>query len=201
MTASSIGITFKELMSGAFALGETDPETGAAKGADSVLSMHGTVTIDDIDAFIEDPEHGGTLDVVMDWPPLGSALPAPGGVFNLFSPSGDPSLKLMVYEWGLDHEGKSYYFAGHKNVAVHPVTKLWPDTTTLYTQLHEGKDKTGPVVGAGIITLSVEQLVNMGRQFKPLNAPSTQAGLAAIERFGSFFLGELWDTYVKKTGA
>ena len=196
MTSAKIGITFKELMSGGFALGETDPKAGAAKGQDTVLAMHGTITIDDVDAFINDPNHAGVLDVVMDWPPFGTGLSAPKGVFNLFSPSGDPKLKLMVYEWGLEHDGKAYYFAGHKNVQVHPLIDVWKDTTTLYTQLHEGTDKNGPVVGAGIISLSLQELIKMGGNFKALNAPSAEAGAAAVAKFGKFFMGELWDTYI-----
>lgn len=198
MDSSKVGLTFKELMSGGFSLGETDPAAGAAKGKAEVLSMHGTITIDDIDAFISDPSHLGVLDVVMDWAPFGMRIPAPGGVFNLFSPTGDPKLKLMVYEWPVEKDGKHYYFAGHKNVQEHPVFELWKDTTTLYTQLYEGSDKTGPVVGAGIISLSVEELAKMTANFKPLNAPSPEAGLSAVTKFGRFFMGELWDTYVKK---
>jgi cholesterol oxidase len=201
MNSNPIGITFTELMSGGFSLGETDTATGAAKGANNILVMHGTVTVDDIDRFIADPAHLGRLDVIMDWPPFGKGLPAPGGVFNLFSPSGDPTLKLMVYEWGLQHEGKDCYFAGQKNVQVHPILEIWQDTTTLHTQLHEGKDKSGTVVGAGIISLSFEQLLKMSRHFKPLNAPSTEAGLAAVTKFGKFFMGELWDTYIERAGA
>ncbi len=200
MNYGRVGITFKELMTGGFILGETDPARAAAKATGEVLSMHGVVTIDDIDAFIDDPKHVGVLDVLMDWPPLGMGLRAPGGIFNLFSPTDDPKLKLMVYEWGLEYDGKSYYFAGHKNVAVHPVIEAWKDTTTLYTQLYESKDKAGPVVGAGIITLSFEELIKMGGNFKPINAPSPEAGMAAVAKFGRFFMGELWDSYVSKTG-
>ena len=201
MNSNPIGITFTEVMSGGFSLGETDTATGAAKGANHILVMHGTVTIDDIDKFIADPGHLGRLDVVMDWPTFGKGLPAPNGIFNLFSPSGDPALKLMVYEWGLQHEGKDYYFAGQKNVQVHPVLEIWNDTTTLHTQLHQGKDKTGPVVGAGIISLSFEELLKMGKHFKPLNAPSAEAGLEAIAKFGKFFMGQLWETYIERVGA
>jgi cholesterol oxidase len=201
MQTEQIGITFDEVMSGGFALGQTDTATGAAIGAKDILVMHGTVTIDDIDAFIADPNHFGRLDVVMDWPSFGTGLPAPGGIFNLFSPTGDPALKLMVYEWGVKHEGQDYYFAGQKNVQVHPVLEVWHDTTTLHTQLHQGKDKTGPVVGAGIISLSFEELLKMGGRFKPIHSPSTEVGLAAVSKFGKFFMGELWDTYVKRVGA
>ena len=174
MNSNPIGITFAEMMSGGFALGETDTATGAAKGANDILVMHGVITIDDIDRFIADPQHLGRLDVVMDWPTFGTGLPAPGGVFNLFSPTNDPALKLMVYEWGLQHQGKDYYFAGQKNVQVHPVLEIWNDTTTLHTQLHQGKDKTGPIVGAGIISSKLSRT--------PQDGYSIQATQCAIAR-------------------
>jgi hypothetical protein len=137
----------------------------------------------------------------MDWAPFGSDIPAPGGVFNLFSPSGDPKLKLMVYEWPVTHQGKSYYFAGQKNVEVHPLFDLWKDTTTLYTTLHEGQDKTGKVVGAGILELTPAELMKMTGTFTALNAANAADSLRATTSFGRFFLGELWDTYIKRAGA
>ena len=200
MSDSKLGFEFREMMSGGFALGQSDPAAGAEKGKADVLVMHGTITIDDLDAFIADPKHVGRLDVRMDWAPFGTDLPAPGGVFNLFSPSNDPQLKLMVYEWGLEQNGEAYYFAGHKEVKVHPLADLWNDTTTLYTQLYKGRDKTGPVAGAGIISLSAGQLMQMAGTFKALNARSAADSARATAEFGRFFLGELWDTYVKKGG-
>lgn len=200
MSDSKLGFSFREQMSGGFTLGETDPAAGAEKGKATVLTMHGAITIDDLDAFRADPKHTGVLDVTMDWPPFGTGLPAPGGVFNLFSPSGNPKLKLMVYEWGIEHNGDRYYFAGHKNVEVHPIIDLWKDTTTLYTQLYKGVDKSGPVVGAGIISLGAVELMQMVGTFKALNAKSVEESAKATAEFGRFFLGELWDTYVKKQG-
>lgn len=198
MSNGKLGFSFREKMSGGFAMGETDTGVGAEKGKGNALTMHGAISIDDLDAFIADPNHTGILDVTMDWAPFGSGLLAPGGVFNLFSPSGNPQLKLMVYEWGLEHNGEKYYFAGHKNVQVHPLTDLWKDTTTLYTQLHKGTDKSGPVVGAGIISLGAIELMQMVGTFKALNAKSVEESARATAEFGRFFLGELWDTYVKK---
>jgi hypothetical protein len=200
MNDSKLGFSFKEMMSGGFAMGETDPAAGAEKGKADVLTMHGSITIDDLDTFIADPKHSGGLDVVMDWNRFGSNLPAPHGVFNLFSPTDDPTLKLMVYEWGLEHAGESYYFAGYKEVRVHPLRDLWKDTTTLYTHLYKGTDKTGPVVGAGIISIAPSELAKMIATFQALNAHSVADRVRAEAEFGRFFLGELWDTYVKKTG-
>lgn len=200
-TDNKVGFRFSEMMSGGFALGPTDPKAGAQPGKSQPLTMHGTITIDDLDAFIADPQHLGRLDVRMDWAPFGSDIPAPGGVFNLFSPTGDPKLKLMVYEWRVEHEGKSYYFAGQKDVQVHPLFDLWKDTTTLYTTLHEGTDKTGKVVGAGILELTPAELMKMTGTFTALNASSAADSLRATTTFGRFFLGELWDTYIKRAGA
>jgi choline dehydrogenase-like flavoprotein len=201
MSDNKVGVMFSEQMSGGFALGQTDPEAGAKAGKSQVLTMHGTITIDDLDTFIADPKHLGRLDVRMDWAPFGMDLPAFGGVFNLFAPTGDPKLKLMVYEWCVQHDNKSYYFAGQKDVKVHPLFDVWRDTTTLYTTLHEGTDKTGKVVGAGILDLTPGGLIKMLGTMTALNADSIGESAKATTKFGRFFLGEIWDTYVKKAGA
>ena len=201
MSDNKVGMMFSEVMAGGFALNQTDPEAGAKAGKSQVLTMHGTITIEDLDGFIADPKHLGRLDVRMDWAPFGVDIPALGGVFNLFSPTGDPKLKLMVYEWGVTHDNKSYYFAGQKDVQVHPLFDVWKDTTTLYTKLYEGIDKTGKVVGAGILELTPSQLMKMTGTFTALNAGSVAESLRATTAFGRFFLDELWDVYVKKAGA
>ena len=201
MNSDKPGMMFSEVMSGGFALNETDPEAGAKTGKGQPLTMHGTITIDDLDAFIADPKHLGRLDVRMDWAPFGTDIPALGGVFNLFSPTGNPKLKLMIYEWGVTHDNKSYYFAGQKDVQVHPLFDVWRDTTTLYTTLYEGVDKTGKVVGAGVLELTPGELMKMVATFTALNAGTVAESLKATTAFGSFFLGELWDTYIRKLGA
>src|SRR3954468_6995446 len=98
MPTEPLGFTFSETMSGGVALGETDPGQGRVKGdaAHTVLGMHNTIVIDDLDRFIQDPAHLGAISGTIDWPPFGTAIPCPTGVFNLFSPTGDPSLKYMV---------------------------------------------------------------------------------------------------------
>jgi hypothetical protein len=155
MPDPTLGITFRETMSGGFALGETDPQLGAQKGQSSgtILAMHATITIQDLDHFIADPAHLGQLNGSIDFPAFGENLPASTGVFNLFSPSEQPKLKLMVYEMGFSHGNQEYYLAGRKEVRDDPALDIWRETTTLISQLYKGADKTGPVVGAGILTL------------------------------------------------
>ena len=200
MSAQKLGFTFREMMSGGFSLGETDPVQGEAKGQDTVLEMHNTITIEDLDKFITEPSHPGSIAGYINWKPFGQNVQAPTGVFNLFSPTGDPTLKLMIYELAFEHGGERYYYAGHKEVKVHPIIDAWKDTTTLYSTLHKGTDKNGPVVGAGIVSLSPVELIKMISTFRALNASSYQEEAAAVATFGKFFLGEVWETYVKKAG-
>lgn len=199
MTTQNPGITFKETMTGGFSLAATDPAVGKDQGklAGTELAMHAKVVIDDIDRFIAEAEHPGQLTGTIDFSPLGMGLVANTGVFNLFNPTDDPKLKLMVYELGFEHQDEAYYLAGKKEVRDGPVFDLWSDTTTLYTQLHKGSDKSGPVVGAGVLTLDVVDLIRLVSTITVTNADSGTDKLKTIGKFGQFFLGQLWDTYAK----
>ncbi len=191
-------LTFRETMSGYFALGSADPAQGAQRGqqAGTTLAMHAQVGIDDLDRFISHPEHAGSLTGSIDFAPLGTGIEARTGVFNLFKPTGDPNMTHMVYELGFQHQGKDYYLAGHKDVKDDSGFDLWSDTTTLYTTLHEGVDKSGQVVGAGVLTLGVMDLADLLSTVEVPNAANLGEKLAAIGRFGRLFAGELWDSYV-----
>ncbi len=126
-SSHSVGISFREVMSGGFVLGATDPADGEKRGRaeGSEMTMHGAIDIDDIDRFIAEADHPGTLTGTLDFTPFGDGLAAvPGGIFNLFSPTDDPKLKLMVYEMGFQHGGKSYYLAGQKDVRQDPIFDL-----------------------------------------------------------------------------
>jgi hypothetical protein len=195
-----LGVSFRETMSGGLNLGSTDTAEGAKAGrsAGTLMSLHAAISIDDVQAFIADPQHLGGLSGSIDFPPLGTGLPSKCGVFRLFSPTDNPKLKLMVYEMGFQAGGKDYYLAGQKNVAQDPIYELWRDTTTLYSLLHEGPDKSGPVVGAGILTLGPEQLIQMCVAMHATNAATPAEAAKAVSDFGRFFLGELWETYVSK---
>lgn len=200
MASSTVGITFRETMAGGFNLGSTDTAQGeqAGKAAGCTMSMNATIGIQDLRRFIADPGHLGGLSGSIDFAPLGLSMASTSGVFNLFSPTDNPKLKLMVYEMGFRAQGKDYYLAGQKDVQEHPVYELWKDTTTLYSLLHEGEDKSGKVVGAGILSLGLEALVKMCLAMRATDAASPLEAAQALTDFGHFFLGELWDTYIIK---
>lgn len=194
------GIAFQETMSGPFALGPATPEAGASAGrrAGSRLTMHASVHIDDLAAFMADPQHQGALAGSVDFPPLGMALEAPSGVFQLFSSSADDgSGRRMVYELGfIADDGEACYLAGEKRVRNDPGPDLWRDTTTLYTRLHRGQDASGEVIGAGILTLGVPQLTAL---LSTLHTTG-DGDLHTLTAFGGFFFGELWALYAPLAG-
>lgn len=193
----SAGLQFNETMKGGFAFAATEFETGKKQGnaLGNELAIHVTVDIDDIDRFIDDPNHLGGLSGTVDFYPLGMGIKAQSGVFNLFSPADKPEHKQMVYELSFIHQGKDYYLAGYKDVHDDPGFDLWSDTTTLFTRIYEGNDKKGSILGAGILTLGVSDLLSLLASMKVTHADSGLDKMSVIYKFGKFFMGELWDTY------
>jgi hypothetical protein len=200
MSETQPGITFSETMAGALALGATDPREGERRGkqAGTTLSMHATIEINDIDRFVADRDHAGRITAHVDYPPFGMHIPATSGVFNLFKPTETPGLTLMVYELGFRHDGRDYYLAGRKEVRDDPGIDLWADTTTLFTRLHEGPDASGPVVGAGVLTLGMPELLKLLRSMRATGTDSLPQAAGAVSTFGRFFLGALWHTYARE---
>ncbi len=188
------GIHFKETMKGKFSLGVTDPNAGAQ--GEHELAMHATVDIPDINAFVADPQHHAGLSGTIDFAPMGLGLVADTGVFGLFSPSGDPDLTYMVYELGFAHAGQRWYLAGKKHVQIGSPLRMWTETTTLYTTLHQGSDGSAPVAGAGKLELGVVDLLKMMATLETPNSSGFMASASAVASFVGFFAGELGRTYV-----
>ncbi|RMH62261.1 MAG: patatin-like phospholipase family protein [Bacteroidetes bacterium] len=201
MLTSNPGITFRETMEGPFALGPSDPQTGFEQGSldGHRLALHATITIHDLARFIADPDHAGSLVATIDFTPFGTALPARRGVFNLFSPADDPETRYMVYELAFRHGDEDYYLAGRKTIRDDPGFDLWKDTTTLFTTLHRGPDRNAPVVGAGILSLGVGDLIRLVSTMRAIHTDALTEKARTLATFGAFFLGELWDTYARHT--
>lgn len=184
-------------MTGGFALGATEPRTGEAMGntAGTKLAIHCVIDIADAYGFIADPQHFAPITGHVDFLPLGMNIPAPRGVFNLFCPSDNPRMKYMVYELGFEHGGQQYYLAGKKEVRDDPGFDMWADITTCFTRLHQGTDQSGPIVGAGVIYIKREQLINLIPTIRATNTNSPAESLKVLADFGRFFMGAIWDIY------
>lgn len=203
MSDSRTGLAFRETMSGPFALDADQPALGAKVGRrkNTRLSLHASILIPDIAAFVADPNHEGHISGTVDFQPLGMSMEAPSGVFRLFAPTQWPDLKLMVYEVQFDHGGQTYYLAGKKEVRDDSPLDVWSDTTTLLTQLHRGSDASAPVIGAGVLSLGVGDLLKLVSTIRAVNASSVGDSARALSTFGAFFASELWDTYVRSRKA
>ena len=195
MPVSAPEVAFEESMRGFLAMGETDPEAGAAagrKGA-SKLVLRAAIGIAEIDRFLADPEHRGGLEGSVTHPALGERRPLSRGVFKLFAPGGETAPQLMVYEGAFEAGGESLYFAGRKELRQRSLLALWPETTTLYSRIHAGEGPQGPVVGAGILHLGVPQLLRMLATFR---SSSLVGGALKVGRFGAFFTSQLVSAYL-----
>lgn len=197
MSRPAAGLSFREIMAGGFAIGETSPVEGAAKGraAAHALELHVAVVIDSVARFAADPEHCGRLEGHIQCGPLGGALTATGGLVKLFARPSAGGSKRMIYQLAVTSPRGPLYFAGEKHVGDRSVLHAWSETTTLYCRMHEGPTTEGPVVGAGVLHLTAWQFA---RQLGSFQSPGASAGarLAAMARFGRFFAGELIDSYL-----
>jgi choline dehydrogenase-like flavoprotein len=185
------GLTFSETMSGPVALGASDPEAGAADPNAKTLAIHCEISIDDVDRFVADRDHTGSITGSVEYEPFGGTLPVSRGIFNLFSPGG-PNERLMQYRLAFERDGKPYFLDGAKHVHDDPGFDVWKDTTTLHTVLHDGSDASGPVVGAGMLSLGIEALARMMSTMRPVGG-----GVEPLVMFGKVFLGSLWEGYGK----
>jgi cholesterol oxidase len=120
------------------------------------------------------------------------------GDFNLavFDPDDPARVRRMKYRMLLtSEEGKKFFFDGFKIIRDDPGFDLWADTTTLYITVYEGESMEGPVVGKGILHVTLDDFQKQATTMKVLHAPNKREELKAIARFGRSFSGTLFDIY------
>ncbi len=198
----TIGIQFTETMKGYFSTEVTDDfqtawNMGQANG--SPFQFIVTIQIEDLEAFIKEPDTTASFAGTVTAPALSSqALAISEGRFNLaVADPGDPArLRRMKYQMRLtSEEGQTFFFDSFKRIIDDPGLDLWADTTTLYITVYEGEDKSGPVVGKGILRVLPDDFRRQISTVKVLNARSKRERLEATARFGRFFSGVLYDIY------
>jgi cholesterol oxidase len=193
-------VSFTEEMKGFVAFGETDYEEGFRAGRESgtALMFHLTITADDIDAFIADPEREARAEGFVRCESLGGERPVERGVFNLFVDHGaDRRRKRMLYRLPFaDGSGQPFTLTGFKVVEDDPGFDVWRDTTTLYTRVLRGhvapaQDERAERVAAGIIHIHGLDFAKQLTTFRS----DPPGRLDALGRFGALFAGDLWKVY------
>lgn len=196
-SADRTSLSFTEEMKGFFAEGKHTPGAGELAGKKDGWSFafHLTITVDDVDAFLAEPDHTARATGWVDAAEYGGRCQVERGWFNLFSPGDSPDRKLMRYRLHFtDAMNRPRTLSGWKDIRHRPASRIWRDTTTLYFRIFEGHvsdDEEAAIAGAGILRLGLE---DFGRQLSTFRTGGPH-GLAALERFGGFFLGELWEIY------
>ncbi|NVJ23084.1 patatin-like phospholipase family protein [Myxococcus sp. AM011] len=195
-TEPSPDLTFVESLTGRFTLGVTDPTEGALHPDAQTMTVHCTISVSDLDAFVSDVKCSARLVARLSFAPFGEDLPVRRGSFNIFRPPETPGTRVMTYGLRFPHQGRDYFLAGTKVVVDRKEEDAWKGSTRLLCQLHEGMNAQGPVVGAGVLTLGVGQLLSLISSMQP--ARREGAGTLAMDRFGRFFLGPLWEQYAPR---
>ncbi|MDY7093231.1 MAG: alpha/beta fold hydrolase [Acidobacteriota bacterium] len=196
-----LGIRFTETMKGYFSTVVQNDYQAAydqGKSADSAMAFTLTVEAKDLDALIERADHPAQMFGTVSCRALSAQpLTVHDGIFELFIDNpGQVETKNMVYRMVLEaEEGKYFYFHGFKKVHTASILASWPQTTTLYVTVYEGKDDTGAVVGQGILHIQPLDFAKQMTTMKVLGATSARQRVEALGRFGEYFAGVLWQAY------
>eukprot|EP01030_Chromulinospumella_sphaerica_P005641 gene5641-5519_t len=190
-------------MKGYAGAGQKDFQSGyeAGKGVSSSIAFTLTISIDDVERFIDSPLHQADAAGHLNCGLLGGRVPVERGRFNLFVDSvGDRLRKKMLYRLFVrNRQNEPLTIAGHKDIFDDPGPDLWSDTTTLYVSILRGHvepadDSKADVVAAGIMHLGALDFMKQMATFRCFAATRSKRW-AALERFGRFFLGNLWGVY------
>jgi cholesterol oxidase len=196
---SATSVAFTEEMKGFFAFDVTDPAKGSklGKAQGQRLMFHLTITAEDTDAFVDQPDHLAAAQGYIDSDCLGGRLPVQAGWFNLFTAGNSPDSRSMVYRLQFsDGAGNPLTLSGRKDVRPGPVLAIWPDTSTLYYWVIQGhvdeqQEADAVIVGAGVLHILEADFLRQLTTFRT-NGPRRAD---ALTDFGKFFLGQLWDVY------
>ena len=152
------------------------------------LMFHLTIWVDDLDAFLADPDKTA-------WPTAGSAVPrsagaAPssGGCSTCSCRATTPSARTCATGCGsATASGAPFTMEGHKDIEDHAGLDLWKDTTTLFTTLlrghvGEGDDQGADVHARGILYIRPADFATQVTTFR--------GDTRSVVRFGRLFAGD-----------
>lgn len=201
----AVGLEFTEEMKGHVAQGIQGASAehyreGERRGRDAgeTLNVWLWIYVDDLEVFVNDRAHQAAVKGYVDYAPIGGKRTIERGFFNLFVADSAAHTKHMRYSLHCTgSNGQSYLLEGYKEIRDDRGWDTWADNTTLFTTVHQGKTSDDPVFSRGIIHVRLWDFVEQLASFRVHNAPTLTAKKRALTRFGAFFFGELWDTYVK----
>jgi predicted acylesterase/phospholipase RssA len=210
VTQAPIGMEFTEVMKGYFRVGADSPEEGARMGRldNNKLMFKLTVHIEDLDQFIRYPEHEARATGYVECDALGGRLEISQARFNLFviedrGHIDNPKNKEMRYSLSFRApSGQDYLLEGLKHVHDDPGIDVWTDLTTLFVKIYRieasGRGTQKVPHAAGVLQIHLLDFVQQLTTFRVHRAQGPGQAIAALTRFGEFFLGRAWDVYARR---
>lgn len=171
----------------------------AGRLANTYVEFTLTITIQDLDRFLADKAHGAIANGVVRVDGFTSPAGAPvnGGVFNLFVETAQLYDRRMLYALPFQgQDGRPYLLDGFKEVKDDGRFDIWGTTSTLYTVIRDGHDRSGPVLATGIMHILLEDFLHQLTTFAVSGTDDPIQKAGALARFGNMFLGTLWDVFV-----
>jgi cholesterol oxidase len=202
-TTQTIGLGFTETMKGFFDPSHVPPgdylgaeKAGQGNNCQVVFTL--TITFPNLDAALADKAHAGIAKGVVhvDGFTGPDGAPVPSGVFNLFVEAGELNQRKMLYALPFTGaDGKPYLLDGFKDVKDHGSFDVWAATSTLYTVIRAGHERTGAVVATGVMHILIPDFMHQLTTFQVSGTDDPAKKADAIKRFGHLFMGTLWDVF------
>jgi predicted patatin/cPLA2 family phospholipase len=203
--AEPVALSFSEKMKGFVSVGQADYDAGYRQGRanGTPLMVQLTIRTEDVARFVTDPQHDAAVTGFVRADVIGGDRPVQEGAFNLLVDTQDPARKAMYYRlFFVDGEGQPRTLMGFKDVRSEDGSDVWTDTTTLYTRILEGRvnqdsEPAARILAAGIIRIQMLDFLEELTTFR-VEGSSAAARLGALTRFGTLFLGKLWEVYAHR---
>ncbi len=191
-------LRYREAMRGWVSFHERDPNLGLwqgrAEGGRCAFALD--VRIDDVDRFVDDPDHEASCTGALDVAGLGGRLELREGTFNLLVKVRGPRHRRMEYALkATDAAGRRIRLDGFKDVQDDWFRDAWNDTSTLFATLRAGWAREDPVLATGVLRIGRLAFLATLASMR-LGGGPPWARLRALARYARFFAGGLVRVYV-----
>jgi hypothetical protein len=189
------GVTFNERMGGHLApcggapAGRADYRAAYqdAKQAQESCHFDATMLMEDIAAYVRDPEHRAKMSGTFHWGPVGEASMR-DGEFQLFAKNPETGIREMRYRFTFDGpDGEPLTFSGVKWMKPKLRVNTWSPSTTLYSKIDRAD---GTTAWCGILTIGIKETLKLFRSVRPVGAADRSEGKRAVRAFNRFFARE-----------
>ncbi len=207
---AAIGLSFTETMKGFLHKGAVPAAHDdlaayvaaerAGQQANSYMEFTLTIAMPSLQAFLDDAAHPGIANgnVRVDGFTAGAGAPVSDGLFNLFIETGRQYDRRMLYALPfVGADGNPYLLDGFKEVRDDGRFDVWGATSTLYTVIRAGHERSGEVLASGILHILIADFMRQLGTFAVSGTDDPARKAEALAQFGRMFMGTLWDVFVR----